>query len=75
MDLREALERLHTEVAEDLLERVRSGEATHQELLAAIQLLKHNNITVPPLAKDGSKLRKLVDAMPFQDDDDIACQA
>lgn len=75
MDLREALEQLHTQVAEDLLERVQAGEATHQELLAAIQLLKHNNITVPPLSKDNTKLRKLVDALPFQDDDDIACQA
>ena len=53
---------LHNLVTEDFLKRVRSGEATTQDLKAACDWLKTNDIT--GTASDGSPLDKLAKVMP-----------
>lgn len=63
------LESLHNAVAKDLLYKVESGEATAQELSAAIKFLKDNGIEA---SRETSKdLDKLADtALPVFDDED-----
>jgi hypothetical protein len=63
------LENLHNAVAKDLLDKVQSGEATAQELSAAIKFLKDNGIEA---TRETSKdLNKLADtALPVFDDDE-----
>lgn len=46
-NLEKILSELHEAVAEELLDRVRSGEATASEIGCALKLLKDNNITIP----------------------------
>ena len=58
---------LHNLVTEDFLKRVRSGEATTQDLKAACDWLKTNDIT--GVATDGSALDKLSKLMPKVDPD------
>lgn len=57
------LKSLHNAVAEDLLEKIQSGEATAAELSAAIKFLKDNGIEALPM--EGSPLGNLVDNLPF----------
>lgn len=59
------LEELHELVADTLLERIRGGEATPQDLNVARQFLKDNAIDAVP-AKD-TPLFNLALALPFQD--------
>ncbi|AGC35561.1 hypothetical protein RHEph01_gp051 [Rhizobium phage RHEph01] len=68
MDLNEILSLLHAEMAQKLLDKVRSGEVTAAELNVARQFLKDNNIDSVP--KEGSPLRNLADDLPFTGDDD-----
>ena len=56
---------LHNLVTEDFLKRVRSGEATTQDLKAACDWLKTNDIT--GVAYDGSPLEKLSRILPTVD--------
>ncbi len=56
---------LHNLVTEDFLKRVKSGEATTQDLKAACDWLKTNDIT--GVATDGSALDKLSKLMPKVD--------
>ncbi len=56
---------LHNLVTEDFLRRVRSGEASTQDLKAACDWLKTNDIT--GVAYDGSPLDKLAKAIPQVD--------
>ena len=56
---------LHTIVTEDFLKRVRSGEATTQDLKAACDWLKTNDIT--GVAYEGSPLDKLNKILPKVD--------
>ena len=58
---------LHNLVTEDFLKRVRSGEATTQDLKAACDWLKTNDIT--GVATDGNALDKLSKLMPTIDPD------
>ena len=58
---------LHYLVSEDFLKRVRSGEATTQDLKAACDWLKTNDVT--GVATDGSALDKLSKLMPKVDPD------
>ena len=58
---------LHNLVTEDFLKRVRSGEATTQDLKAACDWLKTNDVT--GVATDGSALDKLSKLMPKIDPD------
>jgi hypothetical protein len=60
------MEMLHTSVAQGLLERIQSGEATSGEFSAAIKFLKDNGIEALPV--DGSALFNLVDGLPFDTD-------
>jgi hypothetical protein len=63
----ERLGELHGVLAENLIARVKSGQATAAELNVARQLLKDNHIDADP--KPGSSLGKLADAVqkyPFQ---------
>ena len=56
---------LHTLVTTDFLKRVKSGEATTQDLKAACDWLKANDIT--GVAYDGSPLDKLARVIPKVD--------
>ena len=56
---------LHNLVTEDFLKRVKSGEASTQDLKAACDWLKTNDIT--GVATDGSPLDKLANIMPKVD--------
>ena len=56
---------LHNLVTEDFLKRVKSGEATTQDLKAACDWLKTNDIT--GVAYDGSPLDKLNKILPKVD--------
>ncbi len=56
---------LHLLVTEDFLRRVKSGEATTQDLKAACDWLKTNDIT--GVAYDGSPLDKLNKIIPRVD--------
>ena len=56
---------LHSLVTEDFLKRVKSGEATTQDLKAACDWLKTNDIT--GVAYEGSPLDKLAQSIPTID--------
>ena len=56
---------LHYLVTEDFLRRIRSGEATTQDLKAAADWLKTNDI--PGVAYEGSPLDKLNKIIPTVD--------
>ena len=61
----ESFNELHYLVTEDFLHRIRSGEATTQDLKAACDWLKTNDIT--GVAYDGSPLDKLNRIIPTVD--------
>jgi len=44
----DVLEMLHRTIAQELLNRIRSGEASAQDFNAAIKFLKDNNISFEP---------------------------
>ena len=56
---------LHRLVTEDFLKRIRSGEATTQDLKAACDWLKTNDIT--GIAYEGTPLDKLASVIPTVD--------
>ena len=56
---------LHNLVTEDFLKRLKSGEATTQDLKAACDWLKTNDIT--GVAYEGSPLDKLAQSIPKVD--------
>ena len=56
---------LHSLVTEEFLKRVKSGEASTQDLKAACDWLKTNDIS--GVAYEGSPLDKLADAIPKVD--------
>ena len=58
---------LHEAVAEDLLRRVMSGEASPAELNAAIKFLQNNHIEA--IATEDNALGKLAASLPTFDDD------
>ena len=61
----EQFNELHNLVTTEFLDRVRSGQATTQDLKAACDWLKTNDIT--GIALDGSPLSKLAAIMPTVD--------
>jgi len=65
----ELLADLHSEVAKDLLNRVKSGEASSQELSVAVKFLKDNNIEAQ--MTENSPLAHLVDSLPMFDDEKL----
>ena len=65
---KEVLARLHTVLAEQLLERVQDPEAKSGDLNVARQFLKDNGIEA--LATQGSPLADLVKTLPDFNDED-----
>ena len=65
MTVEEIAELLHKGLAEDLLLRVQSGQATAAELNVARQFLKDNGIDSMAFAE--SPLVKLAEILPFED--------
>ena len=61
----EQFNELHQLVTEEFLTRVRSGEATTQDLKAACDWLKTNDIS--GIASEGNSLGKLANLMPVID--------
>ena len=61
----ERFNELHYLVTEDFLRRIKSGEATTQDLKAACDWLKANDIS--GVAYDGNPLAKLAKIMPTVD--------
>lgn len=61
----EQFNELHNLVTEEFLARVRSGEATTQDLKAACDWLKTNDIS--GIAMEGNALDKLANLMPKVD--------
>ena len=61
----ESFNELHYLVTEDFLQRIKTGEATTQDLKAACDWLKTNDIT--GVAYDGSPLDKLNKLLPTVD--------
>ena len=68
-NLKETLEVLHTGLADELLQRIKSGEATSADLSVARQFLKDNGIDA--YATPDSPLGELITQLPFVDDDGI----
>ena len=63
ISLEQTLATLHTAVAQELLDRVRSGEAKPADISNAIKFLKDNNIDAMPV--QGSPLDGLMGSLPF----------
>ncbi len=61
----EQFNELHSLVTEEFLKRVRSGQATTQDLKAACEWLKTNDIS--GVAFEGTPLQKLASVMPTID--------
>ena len=64
-DVNDTLSQLHQGIAEELLTRGQSGEATAAELSAAIKFLKDNGIDAH--ITEDSPLHNLATILPFQD--------
>ena len=62
----EKLTELHTLIIDDLLAKIKSGDAKSSDLEVARKLLKDNNIDALPV--DNSPLRSLMDELPFNDE-------
>ena len=65
----EALNSLFDAVADELLTKIKSGEAKPANLAVAVKFLKDNNITCLPT--DGNSLEELMKNMPFNAEDNI----
>ena len=66
MKIEKLLDTLHTELAETLLQKIRSGEAKASDLSVARQFLKDNGIEGVPM--DNTPLKDLVDELPFEEE-------
>ena len=60
------LDELHIELAQTLLDRVRSGEAKASDLNVARQFLKDNGIEGLPV--ENTQLKDVVDELPFEEE-------
>ena len=65
----EILKSLFDAVADDLLIKIKSGEAKPADLAVAVKFLKDNNITCVPT--DGNSLEELMKSMPFTTEDKL----
>ena len=61
---REILDSLHDAVSQELLLRVRSGEATASELSVAVKFLKDNGASLDVITAE-SPLGSLLESLPF----------
>jgi len=64
------LEELHKHLAEDLLHKIRSGEATAAELSVARAFLKDNGIDA--IMEASEPLNNLAKTLPFNVDTEVA---
>ena len=65
----EILKSLFDAVADDLLTKIKTGEAKPADLAVAVKFLKDNNITCLPT--DSNPLGQLMQNMPFVDEDKV----
>jgi hypothetical protein len=70
MEETEKLNTLFDAVADELLTKIKTGEAKPADLAVAVKFLKDNNITCLPV--DGNSLEELMKTMPFSSDDKFA---
>ena len=66
----EILQSLFDAVADDLLIKIKSGEAKPADLAVAVRFLKDNDITAIPV--NDNALQQLMESMPFPSDKDIS---
>ena len=66
-DLKAVLQSLQSELAKELLRKLRSGEATAADMNVMRAFLKDNNIESLPV--EGSALRDLAASLPFAGSD------
>jgi hypothetical protein len=64
------LDDLHLAVTLELLERVKSGQATASELTAAINFLKANNANLDVITAE-SPMGNLLESLPFDISDQL----
>tara|TARA_B100000953_G_scaffold263560_1_gene230332 strand:- start:1588 stop:1818 length:231 start_codon:yes stop_codon:yes gene_type:complete len=69
MENTEKLNTLFDAVADELLTKIKTGEAKPADLAVAVKFLKDNNITCLPV--DGNSLEALMKTMPFNFEDKI----
>ena len=69
MSTEATLSSLHGALADDLLRRVRSGEATAAELAVAVKFLKDNHIDCEPSAN--KQMQSLLDEVLEQAAEDV----
>ena len=61
--MNDELKQLHSEVAKELLLRIKSGDAKPADLAVAVKFLKDNEITALPV--NDNHLQQLMTNMPF----------
>jgi hypothetical protein len=66
------LEELHEELAKVLLDRVKNPDAKSADLNVARQFLKDNNVDAVPT--EDSPLKKLIEELPFDDEEKTIVQ-
>ena len=69
MENTEKLNTLFDAVTEELLMKIKTGEAKPADLAVAVKFLKDNNITCVPT--DGNSLEELMKSMPFTTEDKL----
>tara|TARA_R100001082_G_C4220304_1_gene98904 strand:+ start:137 stop:355 length:219 start_codon:yes stop_codon:yes gene_type:complete len=57
------LDKLHSDIAQELLDRINSGEATAADIGIAVKFLKDNSITVD--IEDSEPVLNLAKSLPF----------
>lgn len=67
--LEQVLEALHTELADELLRKIRNGEAKANDLNVARQFLKDNEISSVPV--EGTPTGDLAKELPEFDDEPV----
>ena len=60
---------LHEALAQELLQRIKSGEAKAPDLAVAAKFLKDNEITAVPA--NNNALSQLLESMPFPSEEDL----
>lgn len=70
MTQKELMDSLHKEVTQELLLRVRSGEATASELSVAVKFLKDNGASLDVIMTD-SPMANLLEGLPFDIGDNL----
>jgi len=62
-NIQKLLEKLHCDVAQELLDRINTGEATAADIGIAVKFLKDNNITVD--IEESEPVLNLAKSLPF----------